>query len=736
MRERGRGAAALRGAVADRSRAGSPRDVELHGTIIPRGSQHLAAQRFAATATSATSPTPTAFDVRRDIDRHLAFGLRHALLRRRRAGAPRRHGRAARDAASGSRPGRSTRAASSGCTRAPCAATRRCRCGCAELGALSHIRICDLTRPARRRRRDAVPRRVRRPGDPHRGPGAAGPWDIVRGVAAVRRRPPRHRRSAAASTTTTSRSSASRSTCAPSGARSCCASWSRVSDVVTENFAAGVLERLGFAYDELQRDQARHRLRVELRASASRARTRRSRRGARSSRRCAGSPSASGLPDQPPAGWGYSYMDHTGGYFMAIAILAGAVPPQPHRRGPVGRHGVHRGRHHARRARPARLHGQRPPAAARRRSPTRNRSHVAGDGAARHLPGARRRQLGRHRLPRRRRLERAGRRRSASRGRPTRATTTLAGAPRRRGRARRAHRRRGRATRDRFDDRGSRSGPPACPRAVVARPEERIDHDPGTSEWGLWPTVAPHARWATCASTASRCTSRRPTGRSSAAGRASARTTTQVFGEVLGLTTPRSSGSRDGRGRSDVDAPRAARRRCGSSSWPASTRAFAGKLLADLGADVIVVEPPGGHASRAYGPVRRRRRRTRAQPLVVALQHVASAASCSTSTPPTAPRSSAAWSPTPTSCSRASRRARSPRSASTTTTLRAEHEPADLGLGHAVRARRPARARAGHRPHAARRRRPGVELRLRRPLAPAGARRRQPGASTSAARGR
>jgi crotonobetainyl-CoA:carnitine CoA-transferase CaiB-like acyl-CoA transferase len=30
--------------------------------------------------------------------------------------------------------------------------------------------------------------------------------------------------------------------------------------------------------------------------------------------------------------------------------------------------------------------------------------------------------------------------------------------------------------------------------------------------------------------------------------------------------------------------------------------AWAGKLLGDLGADVIVVEPPGGHASRAYGP--------------------------------------------------------------------------------------------------------------------------------------
>ena len=30
--------------------------------------------------------------------------------------------------------------------------------------------------------------------------------------------------------------------------------------------------------------------------------------------------------------------------------------------------------------------------------------------------------------------------------------------------------------------------------------------------------------------------------------------------------------------------------------------AFAGKMLADLGADVIVVEPPGGHRTRTYGP--------------------------------------------------------------------------------------------------------------------------------------
>ena len=30
---------------------------------------------------------------------------------------------------------------------------------------------------------------------------------------------------------------------------------------------------------------------------------------------------SNGLPGLPPAGWGYSYMDHTGAYFMAMAIM-------------------------------------------------------------------------------------------------------------------------------------------------------------------------------------------------------------------------------------------------------------------------------------------------------------------------------------------------------------------------------------------------------------------------------
>lgn len=95
----------------------------------------------------------------------------------------------------------------------------------------------------------------------------------------------------------------------------------RVSDVVTENFAAGVLERLGFGYDAL----------VALRPDIVYVSNcgfgysgpyRSFKTWGPIVQAVSGLTFTSGLPDQPPAGWGYSYMDHTGGYIMAIAILA------------------------------------------------------------------------------------------------------------------------------------------------------------------------------------------------------------------------------------------------------------------------------------------------------------------------------------------------------------------------------------------------------------------------------
>jgi len=49
--------------------------------------------------------------------------------------------------------------------------------------------------------------------------------------------------------------------------------------------------------------------------------------------------------------------------------------------------------------------------------------------------------------------------------------------------------------------------------------------------------------------------------------------------------------------------------------------AFAGKLLADMGADVILIEPPGGDPARRYGPLRRRSAGSGEEPLVVASPH-------------------------------------------------------------------------------------------------------------------
>jgi len=94
----------------------------------------------------------------------------------------------------------------------------------------------------------------------------------------------------------------------------------RVSDVVAENFAAGVLERLGFSYERL----------MELRpdvvyvSNCGFGQTgpyREYRSWGPIAQAVGGLTHTSGLPGQPPAGWGYSYMDHTGAYFMAIAIL-------------------------------------------------------------------------------------------------------------------------------------------------------------------------------------------------------------------------------------------------------------------------------------------------------------------------------------------------------------------------------------------------------------------------------
>jgi crotonobetainyl-CoA:carnitine CoA-transferase CaiB-like acyl-CoA transferase len=97
-----------------------------------------------------------------------------------------------------------------------------------------------------------------------------------------------------------------------------------VSDAVTENFAAGVFARMGFPYDEMQRLKAD----IVYVSNSGFGAT-----GPYSGFRTwgpivqavCGLTFGSGLPDLPPAGWGFSYMDHMGANYMAVAILAGLI---------------------------------------------------------------------------------------------------------------------------------------------------------------------------------------------------------------------------------------------------------------------------------------------------------------------------------------------------------------------------------------------------------------------------
>ena len=98
----------------------------------------------------------------------------------------------------------------------------------------------------------------------------------------------------------------------------------RQSDVVAENFAAGVLDRWGFGYDALKaiRPDIIYLSNCGFGHS-----------GPYESfktwgpivQAISGLTFASGLPDKPPAGWGYSYMDHTGGYYAVMALMLALI---------------------------------------------------------------------------------------------------------------------------------------------------------------------------------------------------------------------------------------------------------------------------------------------------------------------------------------------------------------------------------------------------------------------------
>ncbi len=94
----------------------------------------------------------------------------------------------------------------------------------------------------------------------------------------------------------------------------------KISDAVTENFAAGVLEKWGFGYDALKAIKP-DIVYVSNCGFGHTGPYHEYKTWGPIVQAVSGLTYTSGLPGQPPAGWGYSYMDHTGGYYMAMAIM-------------------------------------------------------------------------------------------------------------------------------------------------------------------------------------------------------------------------------------------------------------------------------------------------------------------------------------------------------------------------------------------------------------------------------
>lgn len=94
-----------------------------------------------------------------------------------------------------------------------------------------------------------------------------------------------------------------------------------ISDVVSENFAAGVLARMGFSYEEMV-DIRPDIIYVSNSGFGATGPYRTFKTWGPIVQAVSGLTFSSGLPGMGPAGWGYSYMDHHGGNVMAVAILA------------------------------------------------------------------------------------------------------------------------------------------------------------------------------------------------------------------------------------------------------------------------------------------------------------------------------------------------------------------------------------------------------------------------------
>jgi len=93
-----------------------------------------------------------------------------------------------------------------------------------------------------------------------------------------------------------------------------------VADIVIENYSAGVMERKGLSYEAMAAVNPAI-IYLSVSGFGHRGRDREHITWGPTAQAVSGLTYMSGLPGRPAAGWGYSYLDHTAGYFAALAAL-------------------------------------------------------------------------------------------------------------------------------------------------------------------------------------------------------------------------------------------------------------------------------------------------------------------------------------------------------------------------------------------------------------------------------
>jgi len=98
-------------------------------------------------------------------------------------------------------------------------------------------------------------------------------------------------------------------------------------DIVVENYSSGAFERMGFGYERLK-ELNPSIIYMSLSGFGHEGRDNSYITWGPTAQAVSGCTFMSGLADNEPAGWGYSYLDHTAGYYGAMAALLALVRRQ------------------------------------------------------------------------------------------------------------------------------------------------------------------------------------------------------------------------------------------------------------------------------------------------------------------------------------------------------------------------------------------------------------------------